>query len=280
MSGSVGAPRIVVSVLKVALRAKWIGVLVIALLLASLFAFLAHWQFDRARSRTAPPKSATESVREFNSVAHAQTALPARDSYQKVSLSGHFRPGQQFVVPARKLHDREGYWVVTMFEPDGATVTAVKARGRPIVIPVVRGWTASESGAMASKAPDGHVRMTARIQPTEAPTPTDKMPRGQLATIATAQLVNKWDVLSYAGYLLPMNESGPGAHVAMKGLTAVPAPPPKQGGLNLQSLFYSIEWSVFALFAVYVWWRMVRDEYQQEIEEAEMADRMDEDPPS
>lgn len=280
MSGAARATRIVVRVLKVALRPKWIGVLVIALLLASLFAVLANWQFDRAHSRSAPPKSATESVRQFNSVAHAQAPLPAEDSYQKVSVSGHFRPGEQFVVPARKLHGRDGYWVVTMFEPDHATVKTVKARGRPIAIPVVRGWTASEHSAAKSTATAHHIQMTARIQPSEAPTPSDKMPRGQLATIAPAQLVNKWDVLSYAGYLLPMSESGPGAHASTQGLTAVPAPPPKQGGINLQSLFYAIEWIVFAVFAIYVWWRMVRDEYQQEIEEAELADRMEQDPPS
>ncbi|WP_179424788.1 SURF1 family protein [Spelaeicoccus albus] len=260
------------SVLKVALRPKWIGVLVIALLLASLFVVLANWQFDRARTRQAPPKSATETVKPFNSVAKAQAPLPARDAYQKVSLSGNYRPRQQIVIPARELHGRDGYWVVTMFEPDGATVQTVKRRGRPIEIPVVRGWTASEHEAETSRASGKHIRMIARIQPIEGPTPTDKMPAGQMATLSTAQLVNKWDVLSYAGYLLPMSQSGPGA--TSTGLTTVPAPPPKAGGINLQSLFYAIEWIVFALFAVYVWWRMVRDEYLREIEEAEMADRL------
>lgn len=273
MYGAHAATRIVGSVLKVALRPKWIGVLVIALLLASLFAVLANWQFDRARTRQTPPKSTSESVKPFNSVAHAEARLPARDAYQKVSLSGTFQPNRQIVIPARELHGRDGYWVVTMFRPDGATVDAVQKDGRPIAIPVVRGWTASEHAAEASRASKKHIRMVARLQPTEGPTPTDKMPAGQMATLSTAQLVNKWDVLSYNGYLLPISRSGPGAQAS--DLTTVPAPPPKDGGINLQSLFYAIEWVVFAIFAVYVWWRMVRDEYVREIEEAEMADRLD-----
>jgi len=263
-------------VLKVALRPKWIGALVLALVLASLFAFLANWQFSRAHTRAQQSAGTpvTEIVKPFTDVAHPEQTLPSSDAYQMVSLTGHYNPDQQVVIPARKLGGRTGYWVVTMFVPDGANVTAVAQDGREIAIPAVRGWTDDESAAHASRASTAPVALTARIQPTESPTATDKMPAGEMATLSTAQLVNTWDVLSYAGYLLPTEQSGAGAAQATSGLTAVPAPPPKPQGLNLQSLFYSIEWVVFAVFAIYVWFRMMRDEYLREIEEAEMADRM------
>jgi cyanate permease len=33
------------------------------------------------------------------------------------------------------------------------------------------------------------------------------------------------------------------------------------------NIFYAIEWAVFAVFAFYIWWRMVRDAYEREQEE-------------
>lgn len=264
-------------VLKVALRPKWIGVLIIALILASLFAFLANWQFTRAKSRSEPPESATEQARPFTDVAAPEEPLSSDNASRKVTLTGHYRPQQQIVVPARKLKGEKGYWVVTMFTPKNAEVSVVEQRGRPIVVPIVRGWTQSKHDAATSRAPKKTISMTARIQRSEGPTSTVKMPAGEMATLSTAQLVNKWDVLTYSAYLLPMEQSGPGADAAAAGLTRVPAPPPETGW-NVQSLFYAIEWVVFALFAVYVWWRMVRDEYLREIEDAELANRMGEQP--
>lgn len=263
--------------LKVALRPKWIGVLIVALILASLFAVLANWQFSRAKSRSEPPESATEQAKPFTDVAAPEEPLPSNDASRKVTLTGHYRPKQQIVVPARKLKGEKGYWVVTMFSPDDAEVSVVQQRDRPIVVPIVRGWTNSKHEAATSRAPKKTISMTARIQRSEGPTATDKMPDHEMATLSTAQLVNKWNVLIYPAYLLPMDQSGPGADAAAAGLTRVPAPPPATGW-NLQSLFYAIEWVVFAMFAVYVWWRMVRDEYLREIEDAELENRMGEQP--
>ncbi|WGW12871.1 SURF1 family cytochrome oxidase biogenesis protein [Saxibacter everestensis] len=259
--------------LKVALRGKWIWALVLALVLASGFAFLANWQFSRAQERSQQVETAdTETVRPFLDVVQPQQMLPSTKADQMVSLSGHYNPEQQVVVPGREQGSDTGFWVVTMFVPDGAEWPGHTDDERDVAIPVVRGWTASEDEAMASVASAEPVMMTARLTPTESPEPADSLPKGQVATLSTAQLINDFDVLSYPAFLLPTQQEGAGASAATSGLEPVPAPAPQPGGINLQSLFYGIEWVVFALFALYIWWRMVRDVYQREQETALMAD--------
>ncbi|HZY01629.1 MAG TPA: hypothetical protein VFE92_19400, partial [Dermatophilaceae bacterium] len=41
-------------------------------------------------------------------------------------------------------------------------------------------------------------------------------------------------------------------------------PPPAQvgGGISWRNAAYALQWWVFALFAAYMWWRMVRDDYE------------------
>jgi hypothetical protein len=38
--------------------------------------------------------------------------------------------------------------------------------------------------------------------------------------------------------------------------------------INWLNVFYALEWTFFAGFAVFLWWRLVRDAQQREIEEA------------
>jgi surfeit locus 1 family protein len=55
------------------------------------------------------------------------------------------------------------------------------------------------------------------------------------------------------------------------GLEAIVSPPPEQQAeLNWLNVFYAIEWIVFAGFAVFVWYRLVKDAVQREREEAEL----------
>jgi hypothetical protein len=49
------------------------------------------------------------------------------------------------------------------------------------------------------------------------------------------------------------------------GLQQIPSPPPdREVSLNLLNLFYAAEWVLFAGFAVFLWWRLVRDEWEKE----------------
>ena len=51
----------------------------------------------------------------------------------------------------------------------------------------------------------------------------------------------------------------------MKALN-IPAQPPAQQ-INWLNLFYSVEWVVFAGFALYIWWRLVADDHRRDLEE-------------
>ena len=59
----------------------------------------------------------------------------------------------------------------------------------------------------------------------------------------------------------------------LKPLRIGPQPPPQQ--VNWLNLFYSVEWIVFAGFALFIWWRMVKDDYRRDLED-ELDDEHDE----
>ena len=50
-----------------------------------------------------------------------------------------------------------------------------------------------------------------------------------------------------------------------KPLNIGPQPPAQQ--VNWLNLFYSVEWVVFAGFALFIWWRLVKDDYRRDLEE-------------
>lgn len=255
--------------LKLALTPKWWGSLLLALALATIFVLLSQWQVNRAQERDEVIGSqGTEQVREFNDVMTAGEPLPSTTINQRVRLSGRFVPEQQVIVPGRLLEGKEGYWVVTMFLPDDARSAAPEIPSKPgqaaeedlpVVVPVVRGWAADADTARASRVSEKPTTLEARIGPVEAPAPSEGLAEGEASTVSTAELVNRWDVRSYSGVVFP---SGTGSELYAEGVTTFPPPKMEQEeGLNWQSVVYAIEWIVFAAFALYIWWRLLRDEY-------------------
>jgi hypothetical protein len=89
-----------------------------------------------------------------------------------------------------------------------------------------------------------------------------------MQTVAVAQLINVWadydDRPVYFGYV---TASEPAA-----GLEAISSPPPEESvALNWLNVFYAVEWVVFAGFAIFLWYRLVRDAVEREREAAEEA---------
>ena len=59
------------------------------------------------------------------------------------------------------------------------------------------------------------------------------------------------------------------------GLEAIVSPPPEvTAELNWLNVFYAIEWVVFAGFAIFLWYRLVRDAVERERDEAEAAEAL------
>ncbi|GAA0035155.1 hypothetical protein JCM18882A_17770 [Brevibacterium metallidurans] len=196
----------------------------------------------------------------------AQAPMPGILADQRVSLTGRWLPDAQVVIPGRVQDGKDGYWVVTMFAPDGARLgegAVADTSGKTIAIPVVRGFTPDEATAMSSRAAEGPVSMEARIGPIEGPEPGNDLPEGQVKTVSTSQLINLFpDLLTYSGFLIPESATGAGASVGTDGLAQVPTTTTRdQGGFDIQSAVYAIEWLIFAGMALYMWWQLLRDAY-------------------
>jgi hypothetical protein len=84
--------------------------------------------------------------------------------------------------------------------------------------------------------------------------------------MSVATLINEWSTppeTVYGGYLI-LGE-------APRGLETIDAPAPSEEVvLNWLNVFYAVEWVVFAGFAVFLWWRFVRDAWEREHEEADL----------
>lgn len=252
---------------RLALTPKWLGSLLFVLLMVTCFVGLSAWQVDRAQHKNDAVSSQNiDETKSFNEVMGAQAPMPGILADQKVSLSGEWIPDAQVVVPGRVLDGKDGYWVVTMFAPDDARLgEGVQANtdGKTIAIPVLRGFTSDEQAAMNSRASSGQVTMTARIGPIEGPEPSNELPEGQVPTVSTSQLINLFpDLLTYSGFLIPEEAQGAAASVGVDGLTAVPPTQTRdEGGFDLQSAVYALEWLIFAAMALYMWWQLLRDDY-------------------
>lgn len=245
------------------------GSLLFVLVLVTCFVGLSAWQVDRAQHKNDAVESAdVEEVEPFNEVMEAQAPMPGILADQRVSLSGHWLPDAQVVVPGRVLDGDKGFWVVTMFAPDDARLGAsvgADAEDKTIAIPVLRGFTTDEKTAMESRAAEGPVKMTAQIGPVEGPMPGNSLPEGQVRSVSTSQLINLFpDLLTYSGFLIPESATGDAASVATDGLAFVPPTTTRdEGGFDLQSAGYAIEWLIFAGMALYMWWQLLRDDFMR-----------------
>lgn len=240
------------------------------LVLVTCFVGLSAWQVNRAQHKNDAVESAdVNDVKDFNDVMGAQAPMPGILADQRVSLSGHWIPDAQVVVPDRVLDGDKGYWVVTMFAPDdahlGDGVEAADANEKTIAIPVLRGFTTDEATAMSSRAGEGEVELTARIGPVEGPMPGNDLPEGQVRSVSTSQIINLYpDLLTYSGFLIPESTDGSAASVGTDGLTIVPPTTTRdEGGFDLQSAVYAIEWLIFAAMALYMWWQLLRDDFMR-----------------
>src|SRR5699024_2586098 len=102
--------------------------------------------------------------------------------------------------------------------------------------------------------------LTARIGPIEGPQPGNDLPDGQVRTVSTSQLINMFpDLLTCSGFLIPEEATGAAASVGTDGLAPVPTTTTRdEGGFDLQSAAYAVEWLISAAMALYMWFQLHR----------------------
>jgi hypothetical protein len=120
------------------------------------------------------------------------------------------------------------------------------------------GWSPQDFDPLVIPNPTGNV--VGRYVPSESPQQSD-FRSGERSAIAIAELVNLWTDPGpvYGGYLV--------AQEAPPGLVSIGTEaPPTERQLNWLNLFYAAEWVIFAGFAIYLWYRLVKDEWLRELE--------------
>jgi cytochrome oxidase assembly protein ShyY1 len=256
-------------VLRTALKPRWLGLLAVLVAVVVSFTWLGLWQLDlardrgRARTQESSGQSAPVSL---DAVARPHGPFPTESSGRLVRVAGEYASDGQFLVTPRRLDGRPGHWVVT----------PLVARETGATIAVVRGF--AEDPSTVEAPPAGPVAVTGALAPGESPAPRPEpavtgaaLPGGQLGSVDLAVLVNRWPGQAYNAFLFATAEqAAPAGAVsgrdipAGEGLRRVPPPVLGGGGLVWRNAAYALQWWVFAAFAAYMWFRMVRDDARRD----------------
>lgn len=246
--------------LRTALKPRWLALLAAVLVVIVAFTMLGLWQLDVARDRG--ERERLDQMRAQPSVALTELLRPhevmAPEAVGRtITVTGRYDPAHQVLVGPRRQQGQVGAWVLT----------PLIVQGTGARLPIIRGFVTDP--AWNAPPPAGTVTVSGRLSPPEsAPNePVDLAP-GQIQSVDLATLVNEWDGDVYSAMIFSTPAAS--AHPAdAAGLTPVPPPDPDPGGVDWRNLAYALQWWFFAAFAVYMWWRMVRDDHA--LDEAERA---------
>lgn len=237
-------------------RPRSLGLLLLALLLAATFAALGQWQLGRAVQEGTVIPRPTETVKALTDVASPQRQQTDASVGQLVRTSGRFVAKDFLVVGDRLNRGDRGYWVVGHALVDDPSGTSLA---------VGIGWakdraTAQRAAAALAADPPADGPLLGRYVDSDAAQPTTAGSPTALSAVSTARLVNLW-----SSPQVPVYEGVLTLRTAPDGLTSIYSPRPvAQVELNFLNLFYAAEWALFALAAFYVWYRLVRDRWEQE----------------
>lgn len=234
---------------RIARRPKWIAALVLALVAAGVFAALGQWQLERSIAEATVIERDTENTVPLESVGAPQSVITTNASGRMVSVACEFVGGDDVVITNRPTSGGSGSWLVRhCTTPEGASLA------------VAVGW--SPGTIIPSEIPDPAPPLVGRYVPTESPQQSD-FRSGERSAVAVPELLNLWSEPGpvFGGYLVLAQ--------APEGLLAIGTEAPAtQRQLNWLNLFYAAEWAIFGVFAMYLWYRLVKDEWERELEEA------------
>lgn len=256
------------SLVRTMVRPKWIAALVFALAIAGGFAWLGQWQLERAVQSGHVVEHPTETVKPLNRVATVNSAPTSAGIGQLVRTTGTFAQHDYGMLSGRLNDGAAGYWVIARFTP-----STDDSHGRVAQLAVARGWAPTQQKAEAAIAklsgqPPTTVALVGRLLPSEAPeAPQANTDPFTMREMSVASLVNRWhgigdsDIIS--SYLV---EHG----TAPAGLQPIYSPAPvEQAAVNWLNIFYAAEWAVFAGFAIFLWYRLVKDAWEKQREDSE-----------
>lgn len=268
---------------EVATRPRWIGVLALCILVAAVFALLGQWQIERAVEQGQADERDTETAVPLTSVAEPSSTLTSEAGGRMVSFSGSWVAEDFDVLVGREQEGRTGAWVIgrVLVEQHGES-----ASGEPASLPVALAWLPDAAAAEAlaadlavqaqagAQGTDAAAELVGRLMPTEAPTQAD-IRGGTSEAMSVAALINQWsdwNGLVYGSYAILDEPSAAASAALVEGAEPIVSMRPEvDTQLNALNIFYAVEWVAFMLFAFYLWYRLVKDALEREVEAIEDA---------
>ena len=248
---------------EVMLRGRWIGMLLLCLVVAGVFAWLGQWQLERAIETDPPPPGVTEQVRPLSDVVEPGKYLAEPLVGQRVETSGTWIPDDFLVVSSRFNDGVEGFWVTGQLRVD-----------ERVSIAVAIGWAPDRAAAdaaverLATEADGRPVEVAGRIISDEGPSVPPRSDPERLDRMSPAALLSRWHDTEQLHVYRPYLAST----TATAGLEDISSPAPdEQSPVNWLNVFYAVEWAIFAGFAFYLWYRLAKDAWEREVEEFEDA---------
>lgn len=223
--------------------------------------WLGFWQYDawQAHREAERVDITNDDPEPLTDVLGPDDPFPAEHVGRPVTVEGTWLPEGTVLVSGRREDGDsgpDGSWVVTPLAVGGA--------GEPAV-PVVRGWLAGEDPATAPAPPTGDAFVVGWLQPGEGTGAADEDPTDDvLPQLRIADLVQRVDVDLYGGYVVvdpEATEKGAGGNAGTDELAPATLDqlPPASTFTGWRNLAYAIEWWLFAAFALFLWWRYVRE---------------------
>jgi len=254
---------------EVARRPRWIGALFIAMGVAVICALLAQWQAERSIEApavsVADQQAAIANAKDIAQVVQPGGTPSASAVGTQVKAMATLNPSLVWVVSHRIQRDgTRGFWVLG---------TYADASGNYIVAPL--GFTASKQQALAVQAlvqhsmvPQVLSQIRGRLSPSEAPARWGRV----LESLSVGQLANRVSLKQgprfYPLFLLVTD-------TAVSGLDKITVSSLTEAQINWLSAFYAVEWTAFCGFSFFMWWRLVRDRQQREIEDQGSEEKLE-----
>ena len=219
----------------VARQPKWIGALFLSLVVAAIFAALGQWQLERTFTKDSGDPVAVN-------VESVNVVLDTKNVY----------------IIANRLNGSErGYWLVS---------NALDSSKKNLTIAL--GWSADlaevkgeRKALMESGLEKFETKLDGVFIPSEAPLPQINAEKFIFESLSLAQLINVYSPekpIATQPQVLALN--GYSQASAWPPLKPVNVTYEATARINWLSAFYFLEWLLFAGFAVFLWWRLVKDE--------------------
>jgi cytochrome oxidase assembly protein ShyY1 len=239
---------------------RWLGFLLLVVLVAAGCAGLSRWQMDRRNQAVTEIRRVQQnydkSPMPFElAIQYFEVADPDA-KWTTVSMTGQYLMQDQRIVRNRPNNSAPGYEVLVPFRlVSGETVV------------VNRGWLPIGNARpgypdVVPPAPAGNVQVVVRLKPSEPVLEGRTAPEGQLASIALSDYARQLTYPLLTGSYGLMASESPAPAAAPEQLSL----PPVQEGSNLS---YALQWLAFGILAFVGFGYMARQQARLAREERE-----------